>query len=101
MAAKFLGKVLGSFLQVVAAFLNWCASIYIDTQALLYVLNDAALFRIKAVTQVLENLGMRGSIECESFIISDFALLCAIPLRDGCDLLKEIRQRLRARSVEG
>jgi hypothetical protein len=41
---------------------------------------------------------MRGSIECESFILSDFALLCAVPLRDGCDLLKEIGQRLRAQA---
>jgi len=71
-------------------------TLFFDTQAPLYVLNDAAVYRIEAVTQVLENLGMRSSIECESFILSDFALLCAIPLRDGCDLLDMIRQRLRS-----
>ena len=75
-------------------------TLFFDTQAPLYVLNDAALFRIKAVTQVLENLSMRGSIECESFILSDFALLCAVPLRDGCDLLDTVRQRLRAQSPD-
>ncbi|VVN47478.1 hypothetical protein PS662_06012 [Pseudomonas fluorescens] len=58
------------------------------------------MFRIKTVTQVLENLSMRGSIECESFILSDFALLCAVPLRDGCDLLDTVRQRLRAQSPD-
>ncbi|VVN47492.1 hypothetical protein PS662_06014 [Pseudomonas fluorescens] len=29
-AAKFLGKVVGSFLQVVAVCMNWCAWIHID-----------------------------------------------------------------------
>ncbi|NUT77633.1 hypothetical protein HNO86_21545 [Pseudomonas sp. C1C7] len=43
------------------------------------------------------HLAMRGSIECDSFILGDFALLCAIPLRDGCDVLDIIGRRLRAR----
>jgi hypothetical protein len=38
---------------------------------------------------------MRGTIECESFILSDFALLCAISLRDGCDVLEAVERRLR------
>jgi hypothetical protein len=71
-------------------------TLFLDTQAPLHALNDAAIYRIQAVTQVLENLSMRGSIECESFILSDFALLCAIPLRDGCDLMNVIGQRLQA-----
>jgi len=74
-------------------------TLFFDTQAPLYALNDAAAYRIEAVTQVLENLSMRGSIECQSFILSDFALLCAIPLRDGCDLLEMVRQRLQPRPV--
>jgi hypothetical protein len=41
---------------------------------------------------------MRGSVECESFILSDFALLCAIPLRDGCDVLDVVGRRLRGRA---
>jgi len=49
---------------------------------------------------VMENLSMRGSIECQSFILSDFALLCAIPLRDGCDVLDVLGRRLKARSSE-
>ncbi|RON49635.1 hypothetical protein [Pseudomonas frederiksbergensis] len=71
-------------------------TLFVDTHAPLDVLYDAANYRIRAVTQALENLSMRDSIECESFILSDFALLCAIPLRDGCDVLDVIGRRLRA-----
>ncbi|MCY1410417.1 hypothetical protein D9M71_257860 [compost metagenome] len=75
---------------------NDMPTLFVDTQAPLDILTDAANYRIRAVTQVLENLSMRGSIECESFILSDFALLCAIPLRDGCDVLDVVGRRLRA-----
>jgi len=72
-------------------------TLFVDTHAPLDVLMDAANYRIRTVTQVLENLSMRGSIECESFILSDISLLCAIPLRDGCDVLDVVGRRLRAR----
>jgi len=55
-------------------------ALIIDTQAPLDVLHDAAVHRIRAVTQLLENL----------------AHLLAIPLRDGCDLLDVISRRLNA-----
>ena len=74
-------------------------TLFFDARAPLKALNDAAVYRIEVVTQVLENLSMRGSIECESFILSDFALLCAIPLRDGCDMLNVIGQRLQVGSA--
>jgi hypothetical protein len=79
---------------------NDMPTLFVDTRAPLDVLYDAASYRIRAVTQVLENLSMRGSIECDSFILSDFALLCAIPLRDGCDVLDVVGRRLRARASE-
>jgi hypothetical protein len=50
-------------------------TLFVDTHAPLDVLYDAASYRIQAVTQVMENLSMRGSIECQSFILSDFAHL--------------------------
>ena len=75
-------------------------TLFVDTHAPLDVLYDAANYRIRAVTQVLENISMRGSVECESFILSDFALLCAIPLRDGCDVLDVLGRRLRAQASE-
>ena len=86
------------------ALTNNCSdmpTLFIDTQAPLDVLVDAANHRIQAVTQVLENLAMRGSIECDSFILSDFALLCAVPLRDGCDVLEVIGRRLRPQASGG
>ena len=86
------------------ALTNNCSDVptlFVDTQAPLDVLVDAANHRIQAVTQVLENLSMRGSIECESFILSDFASLCAVPLRDGCDVLEVIGRRLRPQALEG
>ncbi|MCS3415948.1 hypothetical protein M2399_000054 [Pseudomonas sp. BIGb0450] len=48
-------------------------ALLIDTHAPLDVLHDAAVYRIRAVTQLL-----------------------AIPLRDGCDLLDVISRRLNA-----
>ncbi|MBU0523778.1 MAG: hypothetical protein KKC24_14480 [Gammaproteobacteria bacterium] len=74
-------------------------TLFVDTHAPLDILIDAARYRIRAVTQVLENLSMRGSVECDSMILSDFALLCAIPLRDGCDVLDVVGRRLGAWSV--
>lgn len=75
---------------------NDMPTLFIDTHAPLDVLMDAANYRIRAVIQVLENMCMRGSIECDSVILSDFAQLCVIPLRDGCDVLDVIGKRLRA-----
>ncbi|MFC6300778.1 hypothetical protein GNF76_20355 [Pseudomonas sp. CCM 7893] len=69
-------------------------SLLIDTQAPLDVLHDAAAYRIRAVTQVLENLAFRDTLKTDTIILQDFALLCAIPLRDGCDLMDVIGRRL-------
>ncbi|MFW0756590.1 hypothetical protein ACN1C3_17905 [Pseudomonas sp. H11T01] len=71
-------------------------TLFIDTQAPLDVLQDAAGYRIRAVTQVMENLAMREEIHTDAVILHDFARLCAIPLRDGCDLLDVIGRRLQA-----
>ncbi|MBC3269775.1 short-chain dehydrogenase [Pseudomonas sp. SWRI81] len=68
----------------------------VDIHAPFDALIDAANHRIRTVVQVLENLCMRGSIECDSMILSDFTKLRAIPLRDGCDVLDVIGRRLGA-----
>ncbi len=69
-----------------------CRKMFLDVAR---ALRDIALnHRIRAVVQVLENMCMRGSVECDSIILSDFAMLCAIPLRDGCDVLDVIGRRL-------
>lgn len=70
--------------------------LFVDTTAPLHVLLDTAGYRIRAVTQFLENLVMRGDIPSDSVILQDFAQLCCIPLRDGCDVLDVVTRRLDA-----
>lgn len=69
-------------------------ALFVKTSAPLDSLLEAAGYRIRAATQVLENLAMRGEVNTDSVILSDFAQLLCIPLRDGCDLLNVIAQRL-------
>ncbi|ALI04879.1 hypothetical protein C1Y08_05495 [Pseudomonas sp. FW306-02-F02-AA] len=71
------------------------ASLLIDTQAPLDVLQATADYRIRTVTQVLENIAFRADIESDTVVLADFAKLLAIPLRDGCDLMDVIGRRLR------
>ena len=72
------------------------ASLLIDTQAPLDVLQAMADYRIRTVTQVLENIAYRSELGCDTVVLSDFSKLLAIPLRDGCDLMDVIGRRLRA-----
>ncbi|MGY2269963.1 MULTISPECIES: hypothetical protein [Pseudomonas] len=69
-------------------------ALIIDTQAPLDVLLDAAAYRIRTVTQLLENLAFREDISSDAVVLHDFAQLLAIPLRDGCDLMDVIGRRL-------
>jgi hypothetical protein len=70
------------------------ASLLIDSQAPLDVLHATADYRIRVVTQVLENIAFRA----ELVVLSDFAQLLVIPLRDGCDLLEVIGRRLQEKA---
>ncbi|MFJ2362679.1 hypothetical protein ACIPIN_02990 [Pseudomonas sp. NPDC087697] len=74
------------------------ASLLIDTQAPLDVLQATADYRIRTVTQVLENIAFRADIESDTVVLADFAKLLAIPLRDGCDVMDVIGRRLRAQA---
>ncbi|MFW0754127.1 hypothetical protein ACN1C3_05155 [Pseudomonas sp. H11T01] len=71
-------------------------ALLIDTEAPLDVLLETADYRIRAVTQLLENLAMREEIHSDAVVLHDFARVLAIPLRDGCDLIDVIGRRLRA-----
>ena len=75
-------------------------TLLIDTEAPLDVLQAAADYRIRTVTQVLENIAFRAEIGCDTVVLSDFSKLLAIPLRDGCDLMDVIGRRLRAQAAE-
>ncbi|KJH76741.1 MULTISPECIES: hypothetical protein [unclassified Pseudomonas] len=74
------------------------AALLIDTQAPLDALLAMADYRIRTVTQVLENIAFRAEIGCDTVVLADFSKLLAIPLRDGCDLLEVIGKRLRAQA---
>ncbi|WP_419794408.1 hypothetical protein MYA83_00975 [Pseudomonas palleroniana] len=71
-------------------------ALLIDTSAPLDVLHDAAAYRIRTVTQLLENLAFREQLSSDAVVLQDFAQLLAIPLRDGCDLLDVISRRLNS-----
>ncbi|MDZ5433954.1 short-chain dehydrogenase [Pseudomonas fluorescens] len=71
-------------------------SLFVNTKQPLHSLLSTASYRIRAVTQILENLAMRGDITTDSVILSDFALICCVPLRDGCDVLDVIARRMDA-----
>ena len=75
------------------------ATLLIDTEAPLDVLFETADYRIRTVTQLLENIAFREQISSDAVVLHDFALLLAIPLRDGCDVLDVIGRRLQAQAL--
>ncbi|AIS15691.1 hypothetical protein JM49_29595 [Pseudomonas chlororaphis subsp. aurantiaca] len=67
----------------------------IDTQAPVDVLHDAATYRIRAVTQLLENITGPEQTDSSSLAPQELVLVCAILLRDGCDLLDVTGRKLQ------
>jgi hypothetical protein len=65
------------------------ASLLIDTEAPLDVLHETATDRIRAATQLLENLAF------EEGTYSELARVLVISLREGCDLLDVVGRRLQ------
>ncbi|APC18644.1 hypothetical protein BLL42_24125 [Pseudomonas frederiksbergensis] len=63
-------------------------------------LHATADYRIRAVTQVLENIAFRADIESDTVVLAVFAKLLAIPLRDGYDVMDVVGRRLRAQASE-
>jgi len=70
-------------------------ALLIDTEAPLDVLHEAAAHRIRAAAQLLENLASDANLHGNPALLQDFAQLCVIPLRDGCDLLDVLGRRLQ------
>lgn len=66
------------------------ASLLIDTEAPLDVLHETATDRIRAATQLLENLAF------EEGAYSELARVLVVSLREGCDLLDVVGRRLQA-----
>ncbi|MCB2250282.1 hypothetical protein KTQ74_00145 [Pseudomonas chlororaphis] len=67
----------------------------IDTQAPVDVLHDAAAYRIRAVTQLLENFVEPENAGSHPVVLQELTLVCTILLRDGCDLLDVTGRKLR------
>ena len=77
----------GSFVELNARFWSTNTAAWIDAIA-------AATGR-EASGQYLENLAFRDTLITDTIVLKDFALLCAIPLRNGCDLMDVIGRRLQ------
>lgn len=71
-------------------------SLLIDTQAPLDVLHDAAMYRIRMVTESLERFAESEQVTKDAIVRCDLAKLLGCQLRDGCDLLDVIGWRLKA-----
>ncbi|QQZ42330.1 hypothetical protein IF690_01975 [Pseudomonas sp. SK3(2021)] len=67
----------------------------IDTQVPVDVLHDAAAYRIRAVTQLLENFVEPVNPGSHPVVLQELTLVCTILLRDGCDLLDVTGRKLQ------
>lgn len=76
------------------------STLLIDTEAPLDVLFETADYRIRTVTQLLENIAFRSEISSDTLVLSDFCKMLTISLRDGCDVMDVIGRRLRAQAAE-
>ncbi|SCW81784.1 MULTISPECIES: hypothetical protein [unclassified Pseudomonas] len=76
------------------------ATLLIDTEAPLDVLFETADYRIRTVTQLLENIAFRSEINSDTLMLSDLCKMLTISLRDGCDVMDVIGRRLRAQAAE-
>ncbi|WP_422777677.1 hypothetical protein ACOXXE_11825 [Pseudomonas mediterranea] len=76
------------------------ATLLIDTEAPLDVLLETADYRVRTVTQVLENIAFRSDIGSDTVVLSDFCKMLTIALRDGCDVMVVIGRRLREQGAE-
>ncbi|SFH18118.1 hypothetical protein [Pseudomonas sp. NFACC45] len=76
------------------------ATLLIDTEAPLDVLFETADYRIRTVTQLLENIAFRSEVSSDTLVLSDFCKMLTISLRDGCDVMDVLGRRLRAQAGE-
>ena len=70
-------------------------SLLIDTQAPVDVLHDAAAYRIRAATQLLESFSIPNHTCNASVVLQELSLVCTILLRDGGDLMDVTSRRLQ------
>jgi hypothetical protein len=61
------------------------ATLLIDTEAPFDGHFETADYRVRTVTQVLENIAFRSEIGSDTMVLSEFCKMLTIALRDGCD----------------
>ncbi|MBD0686219.1 hypothetical protein CGA22_16980 [Pseudomonas sp. PSB18] len=74
----------------------WVTSALARDSQLLF---ETADYRIRTVTQVLENIAFRSDISSDTVVLADFCKLLTTSLRDGCDVMDVIGRRLRAQAA--
>ncbi|MEY9333304.1 hypothetical protein ABH911_003615 [Pseudomonas protegens] len=72
----------------------------IDTQAAIDALHDAVAYRIRAVTQLLENLTVSDDTPRGAVVLQELSLVCSILLRDGCDLMDVTTRRMQEQVLQ-
>jgi hypothetical protein len=94
MALIDIGLIMERYMPITGHDCN-IPSLLIDTQAPIDVLHDAAAYRIRAVTQLLENFVTSDEVCHNPIVLQEMTLACAILLRDGCDLLDVVGRKLQ------
>ena len=72
-------------------------SLLIDNQAPIDVLRDAAAYRIRAVTQLMENFAIADEAPKCAVVLQELSLVYSILLCDGYDLMDVTGQRMQSR----
>ena len=73
-------------------------ALLIDAQAPIHVLHDAAVYRIRTVTEALESFACLEGVNEDMNLIDSWVKLIATQLRDGCDLLDVVNRKLNSES---
>ncbi|WP_434771301.1 hypothetical protein [Pseudomonas entomophila] len=73
-------------------------ALLIDAQAPIHVLHDAAVYRIRTVTEALESLVCHEGMSEDVYLIDSWVKLLATQLRDGCALLDVVNRKLNSES---
>ncbi|WP_409565571.1 hypothetical protein [Pseudomonas protegens] len=68
-------------------------SLLIDTQAPIDVLHDAAAYRIRAVTQLLENFAVSDEAPKGAVVLQELSLVCSICMRSINPTCPVVEQR--------
>ncbi|WP_025132480.1 hypothetical protein [Pseudomonas sp. PH1b] len=75
-------------------------SLLIDTQSPIDVLHNAATYRIRDVTQLLENFAISDKALKGAVVLLELSLVFSILLRDGCDFMDVTTRRMQEQVLQ-